>query len=160
MTEYFTCPICGTDVPIKARACPECGSDDETGWSAAAQYTHLLPDRGDEGGYKRSAWRQYMIPVAAVIGLSGVLMAAGFLGAALLVPLVVGGIRLGTWFSNRREQTHSRLEHQAYERLLRQAAGDRSMADRLIELERQRSPQATRLQLIQDALYRWRRDRH
>lgn len=27
------CPVCGAVVPEKAKACPECGSDDETGWS-------------------------------------------------------------------------------------------------------------------------------
>ena len=30
----FTCPHCGSDVPVTAAACRECGSDDETGWSA------------------------------------------------------------------------------------------------------------------------------
>ncbi|MDW7981074.1 MAG: hypothetical protein RMH97_10955 [Verrucomicrobiales bacterium] len=30
------CPICGARVPVHARACPECGSDEHTGWSAAA----------------------------------------------------------------------------------------------------------------------------
>ena len=27
------CPVCGGVVPEKAKACPECGSDEETGWS-------------------------------------------------------------------------------------------------------------------------------
>ena len=26
------CPNCGADVPPKALACPECGSDHDTGW--------------------------------------------------------------------------------------------------------------------------------
>jgi RNA polymerase subunit RPABC4/transcription elongation factor Spt4 len=29
----FTCPVCGADVPGNAKACPECGSDEKTGWS-------------------------------------------------------------------------------------------------------------------------------
>ena len=29
----FICPQCGGSVPIKARACPHCGSDEQTGWS-------------------------------------------------------------------------------------------------------------------------------
>ena len=28
-----TCPHCGAEVPPNARACPECGSDESTGWS-------------------------------------------------------------------------------------------------------------------------------
>lgn len=28
-----TCPNCGAEVPRNAKACPECGSDEQTGWS-------------------------------------------------------------------------------------------------------------------------------
>lgn len=39
------CPQCGAEVPRNARACPECGSDEATGWSEAAQGQRLgLPD--------------------------------------------------------------------------------------------------------------------
>jgi hypothetical protein len=41
-----TCPNCGADLPPKAKACPECGSDDETGWAETAQADKLgLPDQ-------------------------------------------------------------------------------------------------------------------
>ena len=30
------CPNCGAEVPPNARACPECGSDERTGWSDRA----------------------------------------------------------------------------------------------------------------------------
>ena len=30
---YFVCPHCDARVDINALSCPECGSDDETGWS-------------------------------------------------------------------------------------------------------------------------------
>lgn len=33
--DYFVCPHCDARVPVDALACPECGSDDETGWSNA-----------------------------------------------------------------------------------------------------------------------------
>ena len=26
------CPVCGEDVPLNARACPECGADHNSGW--------------------------------------------------------------------------------------------------------------------------------
>lgn len=39
------CPNCGAEVPPKAKACPECGSDEQTGWSEQASYDNLdLPD--------------------------------------------------------------------------------------------------------------------
>jgi zinc-ribbon domain len=39
------CPNCGAEVPPKARACPECGADETTGWSEEARASGLdLPD--------------------------------------------------------------------------------------------------------------------
>jgi zinc-ribbon domain len=39
------CPNCGAEVPPGAKACPECGSDEQTGWSEKAHYNNLdLPD--------------------------------------------------------------------------------------------------------------------
>lgn len=39
------CPNCGAEVPPKARACPGCGADEQTGWSDRAHADHLgLPD--------------------------------------------------------------------------------------------------------------------
>ena len=40
------CPNCGASVPPDAKACPECGSDDETGWSEEAYAPN--PDVPDE----------------------------------------------------------------------------------------------------------------
>jgi hypothetical protein len=31
--DEFICPNCGAEVPANAKACPECGSDEKTGWS-------------------------------------------------------------------------------------------------------------------------------
>jgi uncharacterized membrane protein YvbJ len=39
------CPNCGAEVPRNAKACPECGSDEKTGWSETAHASSLgLPD--------------------------------------------------------------------------------------------------------------------
>jgi predicted nucleic acid-binding Zn ribbon protein len=39
------CPVCGAEVPTRARACPECGADEETGWSEKARCDELgIPD--------------------------------------------------------------------------------------------------------------------
>jgi len=40
-----TCPNCGAEVPRNAKACPECGSDEQTGWSEEAHVDGLdLPE--------------------------------------------------------------------------------------------------------------------
>ena len=45
MTPPETCPNCGAEVPRNARACPECGSDEQTGWSEEAHVDGLdLPE--------------------------------------------------------------------------------------------------------------------
>lgn len=39
------CPNCGAPVPPNAKACPECGSDEKTGWSDSANADRLgIPD--------------------------------------------------------------------------------------------------------------------
>ena len=45
MTSPEVCPNCGAKVPRDAKACPECGSDEQTGWSETAYTSSLgLPD--------------------------------------------------------------------------------------------------------------------
>jgi hypothetical protein len=40
-----TCPNCGAPVPAKAKACPECGACERSGWSEEAAASALgLPD--------------------------------------------------------------------------------------------------------------------
>ena len=54
----MTCPNCGAEVPPKAKACPECGSDEQTGWSEAAQSSGLdLPD--EEFSYDDFVQREF-----------------------------------------------------------------------------------------------------
>ena len=39
------CANCGTALPARARACPECGADERTGWREASVYDGLeLPE--------------------------------------------------------------------------------------------------------------------
>jgi hypothetical protein len=45
------CPNCGATVPSRAKACPECGADEQTGWSEEARYNNLdLPDENFDYG--------------------------------------------------------------------------------------------------------------
>ena len=39
------CLNCGAAIPFDAKACPECGADEQSGWGEAARYAGLdLPD--------------------------------------------------------------------------------------------------------------------
>lgn len=54
----MTCPNCGAVVPPKAKACPECGSCEETGWSEEASSSGLdLPD--DEFNYNEFVEKEF-----------------------------------------------------------------------------------------------------
>jgi hypothetical protein len=45
------CPVCGAEVPPNAKSCPECGADEETGWSEGARTSGLdLPDEDFDYG--------------------------------------------------------------------------------------------------------------
>lgn len=52
------CPQCGATVPARARACPSCGSDENTGWSddAVADRLDLPDDSFDHDEFVRSEW--------------------------------------------------------------------------------------------------------
>ena len=74
-----TCPNCGADVPRNAKACPECGSCEKTGWSERAQHDDLgLPDdsfnydefvREEFGGQApaRGRFRRFWWILAAIV---------------------------------------------------------------------------------------------
>jgi uncharacterized membrane protein YvbJ len=86
----FVCPNCGQEVPAKARACPTCGADEQTGWS---QNTYLdnagLPDdeeyaeiyNREFGRPKRFAKRPWLVIGTGIILLA--LALAGFLRMVL-----------------------------------------------------------------------------
>ena len=75
------CPNCGAAVPARARACPECGADEQTGWSEEARTDGLdLPsehfDYEDfverEFGARKAVprgihWFWWLIAVAVVV---------------------------------------------------------------------------------------------
>lgn len=161
MSKYFTCPNCHADVPINALACPECGSDRETGWSEEAQYVHLLPDKGDgETDASRSMTGQKYSMAAIALVVAVAFLVAGGLGWILyLVPFIALGAGITYYVNRRSASSPSGLQRQLYQQLLARAGGDRKLVDRLIEYERERYPDSNRLQLLQNAIYRWDSDR-
>jgi hypothetical protein len=65
----FDCPHCGAQVPAKARACPACGSCDQTGWSEEADGGGLgLPD--EEFNYEDYVRREFGPAPARPRGIS------------------------------------------------------------------------------------------
>lgn len=55
--DTFTCPACGEEVPAGAKACPHCGSDDETGWSDKTYLDGVELYDGDD--YQDSLRREF-----------------------------------------------------------------------------------------------------
>jgi hypothetical protein len=84
-----TCPHCGADLPPNALVCPECGSDETTGWSesAAAQNLNLPDDDFDHDDFVRREfenegrlkptgirWRWWSVAVLLVVLLTWLLL--------------------------------------------------------------------------------------
>ena len=76
------CPNCGAEVPRGAKACPECGSDEKTGWSETAYADNLgLPDEefdyddfvkrefGGETKPRGISWFWWVVAVVVLLGM-------------------------------------------------------------------------------------------
>lgn len=50
--DYFVCQNCHAEVSIKARSCPECGADDETGWKEGAMHSGIGLREDDDFDYE------------------------------------------------------------------------------------------------------------
>lgn len=65
------CPICGETVPPKSLACPECGSDHNTGWKKDAQHEVGLDLPEEEFDYQEFVNREFGTePIRRSTGLS------------------------------------------------------------------------------------------
>ena len=52
----FSCPVCGEDVPRKAKSCPSCGACEKSGWSEDSYLDGIdLPDYTDGSPFERPA---------------------------------------------------------------------------------------------------------
>lgn len=53
------CPVCGEDVPPKAKACPNCGACHESGWDDPDAGAGGIPEygHGDEEEFDYERWR-------------------------------------------------------------------------------------------------------
>lgn len=72
--EFFSCPNCGAEVPVTAKVCRECGSDDRTGWQSSEEIDYQsveIPDGwGPDGPVaapaRRSPWA--LVVVLVLVG--------------------------------------------------------------------------------------------
>lgn len=71
------CAVCGSAIPARARACPECGADERTGWRESSVYDGVdLPDDNDARPDSRSAgglpwyWLAVAVGLLLAIGLA------------------------------------------------------------------------------------------
>ena len=162
MSDTFICPVCGTEVDMNAVVCPECGSDDETGWSEDTVYDglYLYDDEDDfrsSRGSKSQPWIKYVIPAIIFITLAAFL-ATSVPWGIYLIPLILLGAGLAYYFMEIAPNLQSNQEKKMYQALLLRARGDEALVERLIAFERRRDQDADELQLMEAAFYRWQRD--
>ena len=81
------CSNCGATIPRSAKACPECGADERTGWRETSLYDDLdLPESAwsDEGGSKPETH------TPRVNGVPWYWWCVGAVLLALLIAAVIG----------------------------------------------------------------------
>ena len=162
MADYFICPHCEAEVPMDAPACPECGSDERTGWSENTIYDgiDLHDDEDLQTGTSMSSkpWAKYLLIVLAAVTVLA-FSAWRLTWGIYLIPLTLLAVGVAYCLSRVISHVLRSREKQLYQDLLRKARGDHELVERLIEYERQRSPGSDRLKLLQHAIDRWESDR-
>lgn len=85
------CPSCGAEVPPRARACPECGADEKTGWNEeTTQFDGLdLPEESVD--YEKTLEDEGLKPPARSAGLPWYWWALGIILMVALGFLIVSG---------------------------------------------------------------------
>jgi RNA polymerase subunit RPABC4/transcription elongation factor Spt4 len=160
----FICPHCGTVVPADSPVCPECGSDSETGWSAQMVLDEEpspeeSPPEGRLSSFAKGLLKYGLLAVAALalaafiayrIPFYGTYLGIAVIAAAAIAVLIVRGRPLS---ARRREKN---LERE----LLSISGHDPARLERLVSYEKSRKPNASRVELLQDAIDRLLRDRN
>lgn len=147
---------------MDAVVCPECGSDDETGWSEDTAYDglYLYDDDIDSMSSQRSEsrpWLKYVIAAIIIVTLSAFL-AVSVPWGIYLVPVILLASGIAYYLIEIAPKRQSNPEKMMFQTLLLRAQGDSAMVERWISYERRRDPEADELVLMQAALYRWERD--
>jgi hypothetical protein len=84
-----SCPNCGAAVPPLAKACPECGSCEKTGWSDAATCETLdLPD--EDFDYEEFVKKEFGAKKALPRGISWFWWLVSLLVAGIILVMIFG----------------------------------------------------------------------
>ena len=81
------CPNCGGEVPRKAKACPHCGSDENTGWSENTYLDGI--DLYDEEDYQNTLRKEFGTGTAPWGWKRVLFILAVFLVLAVFIALYV-----------------------------------------------------------------------
>lgn len=84
------CAVCGALIPPHARACPECGADERTGWREADPYDGLdLPDSAWADEEADGTWSD-----SRAVGAGGLSWVWWVVGLLVLVAFGLGALGL------------------------------------------------------------------
>lgn len=75
------CPHCGAEVPPRARACPECGADESTGWNDRATLQNLGVSDPDDFDADEFAEEEFGTPRRRGPAVGWIFVAIGLLAA-------------------------------------------------------------------------------
>lgn len=73
LSDCFICPNCDAEVPMKALSCPECGSDEQTGWSDDTMYDGMdLPafetyEKAPAVSFFRNKYFLYIVAIITIL---------------------------------------------------------------------------------------------
>ena len=150
----MTCPHCGAEVSVEARACNECGSDGSTGWAEHADHHGLVCAEPIDSA-PTPAWRSRA--VTALVTLLAFVLAFVVGGIVLLAAGVAVALGLLAWQQVR--NLPRMRERDLLEKLALKAHGDEGLPERLVASELKGRPGMTRARAIELALARLERDR-
>jgi hypothetical protein len=150
----FICPFCHAEVPEGALACPECGSDEQTGWS-----DDIYGLRSEEVKDTSSPnLKKFRIAFSAIIILSIVIVLLKNQMAVILLPILLIALILLIVVEFIYRKAKDTLGEGVYAKLLFRSRGDKELVERLVHYEKQKNPFRTRKQLLADALDRLEKD--
>ncbi|MEM9776942.1 MAG: hypothetical protein AAF902_20360 [Chloroflexota bacterium] len=167
LNDYFVCPNCYADVPWYAAACPECGSDEETGWAEDAEAVIYYDDDEPTESSGTPIWQKIVLVFLAYVMASPLSAffepsSTGFILLSVLMVIAITYIvvveKLGGQIDLPLPNKRYAQAMSDYDSLMMRARGDQSLVERLIAFEQSRQPDADREAWITAALERIKRD--